>query len=162
MEVLHGGGVQTESIEVYRTLPHPELEKMIKMDVESELPNWVIYFSPSGVDATLPLLRQYCPQFDSIRVSYSCFFYSKRKSLIDHRGLVIIFIDLLYFKKRKKNHPNQRNGVYQIKFNDCNFEYIVSHLIILVSYMYNESSKKNGTSLKPIKYISHVRWAHIY
>lgn len=68
--LLANGGVQTEPVEVYETVTCPDLQSMLSESLAQYKPSYIVYFSPSGVDATLPLLRDSGLNFGEIKVSY--------------------------------------------------------------------------------------------
>uniref|UniRef100_A0A1B6KYP7 Uroporphyrinogen-III synthase n=1 Tax=Graphocephala atropunctata TaxID=36148 RepID=A0A1B6KYP7_9HEMI len=55
--LLTEGGVATEAVEVYETVPHPDLEATLSAALSQQIPSYIVYFSPSGIHNTYPLLR---------------------------------------------------------------------------------------------------------
>jgi len=57
MNTLEEGGCQSKEIIVYETVPHPDLEKMVLEALLTMELKYILYFSPSGVSSTIPLLK---------------------------------------------------------------------------------------------------------
>ena len=55
-ENLRKHGISLDYTEVYETIAHPNLEEAIK---KLTVPNFIVYFSPTGVKYSLPFLRKY-------------------------------------------------------------------------------------------------------
>lgn len=56
--LLTQGGVETEAVEVYETVACSGLQTILSNALSQYQPSYIVYFSPSGVDATLPLLQK--------------------------------------------------------------------------------------------------------
>lgn len=67
-DLLKQGGVTTESVEVYETRPHPDLEATLTSALAEEEPSYIVYFSPSGVRFTYPILQKSGVNMDRIKV----------------------------------------------------------------------------------------------
>lgn len=65
---LKGSGIEIERIVVYNTVTSVKLEENIRKVVENcQNLNFVLYFSPSGVKATMPLLKKVGVDFSTIK-----------------------------------------------------------------------------------------------
>jgi uroporphyrinogen-III synthase len=54
---LRANSIQLESIEVYETIPHSNLQNAIRgLEKEKEI-HYIVYFSPTGVKFSLPFIR---------------------------------------------------------------------------------------------------------
>uniref|UniRef100_A0A1B6K0Q8 Uroporphyrinogen-III synthase n=1 Tax=Homalodisca liturata TaxID=320908 RepID=A0A1B6K0Q8_9HEMI len=51
-------GVATDMVEVYTTVPHPQIEENLQAALEVCVPHYVVYFSPSGVHSSYPILKE--------------------------------------------------------------------------------------------------------
>lgn len=67
-ELLKQSGVTTESVEVYETRPHPDLEVTLMSALAEQVPSHIVYFSPSGVRYTYPILLSSGVNLDKIKV----------------------------------------------------------------------------------------------
>jgi len=56
--LLSKGGVPTDMVEVYTTVPHPRVEENLKAALEQSIPHYIVYFSPSGVHTSYPILKE--------------------------------------------------------------------------------------------------------
>ncbi|KAL1137717.1 hypothetical protein AAG570_009413 [Ranatra chinensis] len=66
--MLEEGGVSVDALEVYKTNPHPELEKNMKAALGVSFPDYALYFSPSGIDSTFPIFEKLGLNMDLIKV----------------------------------------------------------------------------------------------
>lgn len=67
-DLLKQSGVTTESVEVYETMPHPDLEATLTSALAEQEPSYIVYFSPSGVRFTYPILQKSGVNLDKIKV----------------------------------------------------------------------------------------------
>ncbi|XP_054258634.1 uroporphyrinogen-III synthase-like isoform X4 [Macrosteles quadrilineatus] len=56
--LLSKGGVPTDLVEVYTTVPHPRVEENLRSVLEQSIPHYIVYFSPSGVHTSYPILKE--------------------------------------------------------------------------------------------------------
>ncbi|XP_076372242.1 uroporphyrinogen-III synthase-like isoform X2 [Tachypleus tridentatus] len=65
---LESKGIQVEEIVCYHTICHPDLQKNIeKLYFEKGTPDIFVYFSPSGVKFSLPIIKDVGLKIDSIK-----------------------------------------------------------------------------------------------
>ena len=76
---LSDGGINVKPIMVYETKTHHLLEKTLYEIIKqrSSFPEIVIYFSPSGVQSTLPILLKLEIPLHLLKVSKSLVLYTK-------------------------------------------------------------------------------------
>lgn len=67
-KLLEAKGVSADVVQVYETVNHPNLEDSLKKTIEGFIFRIVIYFSPSGVNATIPLLKKYFVPLEDLKV----------------------------------------------------------------------------------------------
>nr|CAD7411902.1 unnamed protein product [Timema cristinae] len=53
-------GIAVHMVTVYKTLPHPQLESNLRciINFEEAFPEYIVYFSPSGLKFSLPTLEK--------------------------------------------------------------------------------------------------------
>ena len=51
--IMESADISVDHIVVYDTVPNQNLEKLLE---EEHLPDWVVFFSPSGANSSLPVL----------------------------------------------------------------------------------------------------------
>lgn len=68
-KILQDNGVASDTVQVYETVAHPDLENDLKLVIDNFTFNIIIYFSPSGINATMPLLKKYSVPLEKIKVS---------------------------------------------------------------------------------------------
>uniref|UniRef100_A0A1B6LB83 Uroporphyrinogen-III synthase n=1 Tax=Graphocephala atropunctata TaxID=36148 RepID=A0A1B6LB83_9HEMI len=56
--LLSKQGVATDLVEVYTTVPHPQVEENLQAALEDSIPHYIVYFSPSGVHSSYPILKE--------------------------------------------------------------------------------------------------------
>lgn len=68
--LLSQRGILLEEISVYHTKAHPQLEENLNFATAqgTEFPEYIIFFSPSGIKYALPILNKLNAPFDSIKV----------------------------------------------------------------------------------------------
>lgn len=64
---LEESAIKVESIEVYETVQHAELDESIHK-LKTEKIDFIVFFSPSGVKFSLPLLRNHQINLDNIKI----------------------------------------------------------------------------------------------
>uniref|UniRef100_A0A1B6I713 Uroporphyrinogen-III synthase n=1 Tax=Homalodisca liturata TaxID=320908 RepID=A0A1B6I713_9HEMI len=65
--LLTEAGVKTDAVEVYETIPHPDLEITLSDALSQQTPSYIVYFSPSGIHNTYPLLSRSGIDLDKIK-----------------------------------------------------------------------------------------------
>ncbi|XP_075216102.1 uroporphyrinogen-III synthase-like [Lycorma delicatula] len=66
--ILKDNGVSSDNVQVYETIPHPDLESNLKKVTEDFSFSVIIYFSPSGMNATIPLLKKFSIPLEEIKI----------------------------------------------------------------------------------------------
>jgi len=68
-DTLTKNGIPLTTLQVYQTFPHPHIQASI-LETQNKINGvtWCVFFSPSGVDAALPLLKK-LPFFQSSRIA---------------------------------------------------------------------------------------------
>lgn len=56
---LRAQNIQLEYVEVYETIPHPNLDSAIEEIKKDNDINYIVYFSPSGVKFSLPYMKKH-------------------------------------------------------------------------------------------------------
>jgi uroporphyrinogen-III synthase len=64
---LNENSIFIEYVEVYETIPHPNLESSIE-NLKNEKIDYFVFFSPSGVDFSLQFLKKHTIDLDSIKL----------------------------------------------------------------------------------------------
>lgn len=75
---LNESGIEVESLEVYETIPHASLDESIE-NLKTEKVDFLVYFSPSGVKFSLPILKKH--QIDLSKLKIIAIGPSTKKSL---------------------------------------------------------------------------------
>lgn len=57
-KTLKESAIQVTEVEIYETIDHPEMEKSI-LDLLNLQIDFIVYFSPSGIKFSLPIMRKY-------------------------------------------------------------------------------------------------------
>lgn len=65
---LAKGNVSLNCVEVYNTMPHPNIEDNVLCALAEEVPEYVVYFSPSGINSSLPSFKQADVDLNQIKV----------------------------------------------------------------------------------------------
>lgn len=55
--LLSRSAVATDLVEVYTAVPHPKVEENLRAALEQSIPQYLVYFSPSGVHSSYPILK---------------------------------------------------------------------------------------------------------
>ncbi|XP_054258631.1 uroporphyrinogen-III synthase-like isoform X2 [Macrosteles quadrilineatus] len=66
-KLLAEGGVSTEAVEVYETVPHPQLESLLCSALAETVPTHMAFFSPSGIHYSYPILKKLNIDLDKIK-----------------------------------------------------------------------------------------------
>lgn len=56
--LLSKSAVATDVLEVYTTIPHPKVEENLRAVLQESTPRYLVYFSPSGVHTSYPILKE--------------------------------------------------------------------------------------------------------
>lgn len=66
---LEQAGINVESILVYDTIPHPDMENQIAELSENfqSIPEYIVFFSPSGLNSSINYLKK-IPDFNKTKV----------------------------------------------------------------------------------------------
>ena len=67
---LEKNDIKVDDLVIYKTKPHSDLEEnILKLKLEiNDKPAYFIYFSPSGVNYTIPILKKLNYNFEFIKV----------------------------------------------------------------------------------------------
>lgn len=92
---LRAHGIQLEYVEVYETIPHPNLESAVKeIKCNSDI-DFIVYFSPSGVKYSLPFVKTH--EIDLSKIKLIAIGPSTQKCMRDN--------DLKCYKMCEKPSP---------------------------------------------------------
>lgn len=91
---LAKGNVALDCVEVYDTMPHPNIEKNVLDALAEEVPEYVVYFSPSGINSSLPFFKQTDVDLNQIKVTV---FSSNSVNVWDVFSHGQMFVDVTIF-----------------------------------------------------------------
>ncbi|KAF6214472.1 hypothetical protein GE061_009215 [Apolygus lucorum] len=88
-DTLREGGLEVDQLVVYQTVSNPELEEKIRNVIE-KFPtlDYLLYFSPSGVKATIPLLREMGVDLSSVK--FGAIGRTTEAALAEHGGAAFV------------------------------------------------------------------------
>lgn len=88
---LARGHVSMDCVEVYNTVPHPNIEKNVLDALAEDVPEYVVYFSPSGINSSLPFFKQADVDLNQIKVT--CYL----TLLASNTNIYVNFLSQMYF-----------------------------------------------------------------
>ncbi|XP_071441540.1 uroporphyrinogen-III synthase-like isoform X2 [Hetaerina americana] len=105
-QTLTEKGISVEEVTVYRTCPHPSLADNLCTAIKKRIPDCIIFFSPSGVKHTIPLMKSIMAPLENIK--FVCIGPSTAAALQEH-GVHI------WATAKKPNPCSLLEAVIQIK-----------------------------------------------
>lgn len=95
--LLSKGGVPTDMVEVYTTVPHPRLEDNLRSVLEQSIPHYIVYFSPSGVHTSYPILKESVDIGNTKVQSLTSFHHSIIFNIVDTSEMLrVLFYNLFW------------------------------------------------------------------
>lgn len=95
VSALEKGKIPFDKVVVYKTIPDPYLEHSIKNVIQDHKISFIVCFSPSSVNASLPILRRNGVNLSSIEVQI-LYIYNKIYFIINLSANNFRFLDSIF------------------------------------------------------------------